>query len=101
MLLFSTGLAMAQELSPLQVLLSTQCTTGGLHPDLYQSGAAAMEMGCEAGPSMSPECASVKLMQHLKYRDLPLGSATGWRVLSCLSLSEPETSVPRSVQHKQ
>eukprot|EP00891_Asterochloris_glomerata_P003765 jgi/Astpho2/3765/Aster-04942 len=57
----------------LQVLLSTQCTTGGLQPDLYQSGAAAMEMGCEAGPSMSPECASVKLMQHLKYRDLPLG----------------------------
>lgn len=45
----------------------------GLQPDLYQSGAAAMEMGCEAGPSMSPECASVKLMQHLKYRDLPLG----------------------------
>lgn len=60
-------------LCPLQVLLSTQCTTGGLQPDLYQSGAAAMEMGCEAGPSMSPECASVKLMQHLKYRDLPLG----------------------------
>ena len=62
-----------KRLSPVQVLLSTQCTTGGLHPDLYQSGAAAMEMGCEAGPSMSPECASVKLMQHLKYRDLPLG----------------------------
>lgn len=29
-------------------------------------------MGVEAGPQMTPECAVVKMMQCLRYPDLPL-----------------------------
>jgi L-asparaginase/Glu-tRNA(Gln) amidotransferase subunit D len=32
----------------------------------------AMEMGVEAGPQMTPECAVVKMMLCLAYRDIPL-----------------------------
>ncbi len=55
------------------VYLGSQCTVGPLHPELYKSGAAALAMGCESGPQMTPECATVKLMLCLAYPDLPLG----------------------------
>jgi L-asparaginase len=57
----------------LYVYLSSQCLRGPLQPELYKSGLAAMSMGVEAGPQMTPECAVVKLMQCLCYRDIPLG----------------------------
>jgi L-asparaginase len=47
----------------------TEC----MQPELYKSGMAAMMMGAEAGPQMTPECAVVKMMQCLHYRDIPLG----------------------------
>eukprot|EP00775_Hariotina_reticulata_P006054 gene6054-6292_t len=56
----------------LQVYLASQCHLGPLHPELYKSGAMAMEMGVEAGPQMTPECAVVKMMLCLAYRDIPL-----------------------------
>ena len=56
-----------------QVYLSSQCLSGPLNPELYRSGAAALEMGVEAGPSMTPEAAVVKMMLCLAYPDIPLG----------------------------
>ncbi len=53
--------------------LSSQCLSGPLNPELYRSGAAALEMGVEAGPSMTPEAAVVKMMLCLAYPDIPLG----------------------------
>lgn len=38
-----------------------------------KSGSAALKLGVESGPQMTPECAVVKLMLCLAYRDLPLG----------------------------
>ena len=48
------------------------CTTGDLAPELYRSGALAMEMGVQSGPKMTPECAVVKTMLCLAYPDLHL-----------------------------
>lgn len=56
-----------------QVYLSSQCTEGTLNPELYRSGQVALSMGVEAGPRMTPECAVVKMMQCLRYPDIPLG----------------------------
>ncbi|KAK9810997.1 hypothetical protein WJX73_004737 [Symbiochloris irregularis] len=56
----------------LQVYLTTQCVIGTLQPELYRSGSIALKMGVEAGPQMTPECAVVKMMQCLKYPDLPM-----------------------------
>ncbi|PSC69818.1 L-asparaginase 1 [Micractinium conductrix] len=55
------------------VYLSSQCAVGPLHPQLYKSGSSALKLGVESGPQMTPECAVVKLMLCLAYRDLPLG----------------------------
>lgn len=57
----------------LQVYLASQCHLGPLNPELYKSGALALEMGVEAGPQMTPECAVVKMMLCLAYPDIPLG----------------------------
>lgn len=57
----------------LQVYLASQCHLGPLNPELYKSGALALEMGVEAGPQMTPECAVVKMMMCLAYPDIPLG----------------------------
>jgi len=57
----------------LLVYLRSQSSLGPLAPQLYKSGSAALKLGVEAGPQMTPECASVKLMLCLKYRDLPMG----------------------------
>lgn len=56
----------------LKVYLTSQCAAGRLHPELYQSGTAAMLLGCEGGPQMTPECAVVKMMLHLAHKDIPL-----------------------------
>ena len=37
-----------------------------------RSGSIAIKLGVEAGPQMSPECAVCKMMQCLRYPDLPL-----------------------------
>lgn len=55
------------------VYMGSQCTVGPLHPELYKSGSSALRPGVESGPQMTPECATVKLMLCLAYRDLPLG----------------------------
>lgn len=57
----------------LQVCLASQCVTGPLQPALYRAGQLAAQMGVEAGPSMTPECAAVKLMFCLRHPDLALG----------------------------
>lgn len=57
----------------LKVYLASQCTTGPLHPELYRSGSIALELGVEAGPKMTAECAVVKMMLCLCYPDIPLG----------------------------
>ncbi|KAF6261849.1 Asparaginase/glutaminase [Scenedesmus sp. NREL 46B-D3] len=57
----------------LQVYLASQCHLGPLNPELYRSGAMAVQMGVEAGPQMTPECAVVKMMLCLAYPDIPLG----------------------------
>jgi L-asparaginase len=57
----------------LLVYLASQCLQGPLQPELYKSGLAALAMGVEAGPQMTAECAVIKMMQCLKYRDIPLG----------------------------
>ena len=62
-----------QRKAGLLVYLATQCLQGPLQPELYKSGLAALAMGVEAGPQMTPECAVIKMMQCLKYRDIPLG----------------------------
>lgn len=56
-----------------QVYLASQCHLGPLKPELYKSGALALEMGVEAGPQMTPECAVVKMMLCLAHPDIPLG----------------------------
>jgi len=56
----------------LLVYLASQCLTGELQPELYRSGALALEMGVESGPQMTPECAVAKMMLCLSYRDLAL-----------------------------
>jgi len=56
----------------LQVYLASQCGAGTLHPELYRSGSLALELGVQAGPQMTPECAAVKLMLCLAHPDLPL-----------------------------
>jgi hypothetical protein len=56
-----------------QVYLASQCHLGPLNPELYRSGAMAVQMGVEAGPQMTPECAVVKMMLCLSYPDIPLG----------------------------
>jgi L-asparaginase/Glu-tRNA(Gln) amidotransferase subunit D len=58
-----------------RVCLTSQCARGDLKPDLYRAGAAAMALGVEAGPQMTPECAVAKLMICLAHPDLPLGVA--------------------------
>lgn len=57
----------------LYVYLASQCLRGQLQPELYKSGMIALKAGVEAGPQMTPECAVVKMMQCLKYPDIPLG----------------------------
>ncbi|GLI61946.1 hypothetical protein VaNZ11_004507 [Volvox africanus] len=57
----------------LQVCLTSQCFAGPLQPSLYRAGQLASQMGVNAGPHMTPECASVKLMFCLKHPDLALG----------------------------
>ena len=42
--------------------LASQCGAGSLHPELYRSGSVALELGVQAGPQMTPECAVVKMM---------------------------------------
>ncbi|EFJ50143.1 hypothetical protein VOLCADRAFT_89234 [Volvox carteri f. nagariensis] len=56
-----------------QVCLTSQCSSGPLHPALYRAGQLAARMGVDAGPHMTPECAAVKLMFCLKHPDLALG----------------------------
>ncbi|GFR47448.1 hypothetical protein Agub_g9172 [Astrephomene gubernaculifera] len=57
----------------LQVCLTSQCSSGPLQPALYRAGQLAAQMGVDAGPHMTPECAAVKLMFCLKHPDLALG----------------------------
>jgi L-asparaginase/Glu-tRNA(Gln) amidotransferase subunit D len=57
----------------LQVYMRSQSSHGPLAPHLYKSGSAALKIGVEAGPQMTPECAVVKMMVCLKYPDLPMG----------------------------
>ena len=38
-----------------KVYLSSQCTSGDLQPELYRAGSAALNMGVEGGPQMTPE----------------------------------------------
>lgn len=57
----------------LRVQLTSQCPRGDLQPELYLAGAAALALGAEAGPQMTPECSTVKLMLCLAHPDLPLG----------------------------
>lgn len=52
--------------------MASQCHLGLLHPELYKAGAMALEMGVEAGPQMTPECAVVKLMLCLAHPDIPV-----------------------------
>ena len=63
----------AQRRAGLMVSMVSQCSSGPLQPDLYASGSAALALGVEAGPQMTPETAAVKLMLCLQYPDLPLG----------------------------
>ena len=56
-----------------QVYLSSQCLRGNLQPELYKSGSAALDLGIQGGPLMTPECAVVKMMLCLAYTDLRLG----------------------------
>ncbi|KXZ49354.1 hypothetical protein GPECTOR_22g948 [Gonium pectorale] len=57
----------------LQVCLISQCSLGPLQPALYRAGQLATQMGVDAGPQMTPECAVVKLMFCLEHPDLALG----------------------------
>ncbi|GAX86244.1 hypothetical protein CEUSTIGMA_g13657.t1, partial [Chlamydomonas eustigma] len=57
----------------LQICLTSQCCTGPLQPALYEAGQLAADMGVEAGPQMTPECAVVKMMLCLAHPDIPLG----------------------------
>lgn len=57
----------------LAVYMRSQSSLGPLAPQLYRSGSAALKIGVEAGPQMTPECAAVKMMLCLRYPDLPMG----------------------------
>lgn len=37
------------------MFLSSQCASGDLKPELYRAGSAALNMGVEGGPQMTPE----------------------------------------------
>lgn len=56
----------------LKVYLTSQCAAGRLHPELYRAGTAALTLGCEGGPQMTPECAVAKMMVCLAHPDIPL-----------------------------
>ncbi|KAI8463151.1 MAG: Asparaginase/glutaminase [Monoraphidium minutum] len=56
----------------LKVCLTSQCARGDLKPELYRAGHAALQLGVEAGPQMTSECAVTKLMVCLAHPDLPL-----------------------------
>lgn len=57
----------------MRLVLTSQCESGDLHPELYATGSSVVEMGVTSGPMMTPECAVVKLMLCLAHPDLPLG----------------------------
>ena len=63
----------AEQAAPGQLMCTRTRAQGPLQPELYRSGAAALQMGVESGPQMTPECAVIKMMQCLKYKDIPLG----------------------------
>ena len=63
----------SQRKKGMQVYMRSQSSLGPLAPQLYKSGSAALKIGVESGPQMTPECGSVKMMLCLKYPDLPLG----------------------------
>ena len=44
-----------QSMQGVKVYLSSQCTSGDLQPELYRAGSAALNMGVEGGPQMTPE----------------------------------------------
>lgn len=48
-----------------RLLLTTQCSSGILRPELYAAGLGAIAVGAKSGPVMTIECAVVKLMLHL------------------------------------
>ena len=56
----------------LYMYLISQCDVGQLHPELYRAGAAAMEVGVETGPQLTPEAAIVKLMFCLEQHQIPV-----------------------------
>ena len=56
----------------LQLYLCSQCSAGNLHPELYRSGSVALNMGVESGRQMTPECAVIKMMFCLEYKDIPM-----------------------------
>jgi len=56
----------------LLVYLCSQCNAGNLHPELYRSGSVALNMGVESGRQMTPECAVIKMMFCLEYKDIPM-----------------------------
>lgn len=56
----------------MMIYLTSQCESGDMHPELYATGSLALEMGAQAGPMMTLECAVVKLMLCLAYPSLPL-----------------------------
>ena len=56
----------------MMIYLTSQCESGDMHPELYATGSLAMEMGAQAGPMMTLECAVVKLMLCLAHPNLPL-----------------------------
>lgn len=57
----------------LQAYVISQCERGMLHPELYRAGSAAIELGVETGPQMTPEAAVTKMMLHLEHREIPVG----------------------------
>lgn len=62
----------SQRRKGLHIYLRSQSSLGPLAPQLYRSGSAAMKMGVETGPQMTPECACAKMMLCLK-TNLPMG----------------------------
>eukprot|EP00237_Pycnococcus_provasolii_P015538 CAMPEP_0205955050 /NCGR_PEP_ID=MMETSP1459-20131121/28743_1 /ASSEMBLY_ACC=CAM_ASM_001120 /TAXON_ID=41880 /ORGANISM="Pycnococcus provasolii, Strain RCC931" /LENGTH=385 /DNA_ID=CAMNT_0053327355 /DNA_START=530 /DNA_END=1687 /DNA_ORIENTATION=+ len=56
----------------LKVYLTSQCASGDMRPELYQSGSVALRLGAQGGPRMIPECAVVKLMLCLSNQDVRL-----------------------------
>jgi L-asparaginase len=62
----------SQRRKGLHIYLRSQSSLGPLAPQLYRSGSAAIKMGVETGPQMTPECACAKMMLCLK-TNLPMG----------------------------